>query len=83
MNLQNLNDYGIKTNKSNRNILVVVDNFSKCNWTVTLKNTNAETVKDLLGINLNSSKRKPNLIEADDEEEFFNKVVLLLLKIRK
>ena len=83
MNLQNLNDYGIKTNKSNRNTLVVVDNFSKCNWTVTLKNTNAETVKDLLGINLNSSKRKPNLIEADDEEEFFNKVVLLLLKIRK
>ena len=32
--LLDMNDYGIKNNKSYRYILVVIDNFSKFGWTI-------------------------------------------------
>ena len=40
-----LRDYGSENNRGHRYVLVVVDNFSKIEWTVPLKNKNAQTVK--------------------------------------
>ena len=44
--LLDLNDYGPKNNKGYRYILVVVDNFSKFDWTIPLKNKYAQTITD-------------------------------------
>ena len=68
-----MNDYGIKNNKSYRYILVVIDNFSKFGWTIPLKNKYAQSRTDAFFQFVKSSKRKPNLIETDDAKEYVNK----------
>ena len=65
-------DYGLKNIKGYRYVLVVIDNFSKYGWTIPLKSKKAITIKDSFEKILISSKRKPNLIESDRGEEFFN-----------
>ena len=39
-----LRDYGSENNRGHRYVSVVIDNFSKFEWTVPLKNKNAQTV---------------------------------------
>ena len=67
-----LKDYGPENNRNYRNVLVIIDNFSKFVWTVPLKNKNAQTIKNSFENILISSKRKPNLIETDRGKEFYN-----------
>ena len=79
LDILNLNDYGFEDIRGYRYVLVVFDNFSKFGWTVPLKNTNAQTIKDCFKSILISSKREPNWIKTDDGSEFVNKLVTFLL----
>ena len=69
-----LKDYGPENNRNYRYILVVIEIFSKYEWTVPLKNKNAQTMKYLFENILISSKRKPNLFESDRGMDFYNNI---------
>ena len=72
--LLDMNDYGTKNNEGYRYILVVIDNFSKFGWTNPLKNKYAQSITDAFSQIVNSSKRKPNLLETDDGKEYVTKI---------
>ena len=72
LDILDLKDYGPENNRGYRYVLVVIDNFSKFGWTTSLKNKNAQTIKDSFENILISSKRSPNLIESDRGKEFYN-----------
>ena len=67
-----LKDHSSENNRGYRYVLVIIDNFSKCGWTIHLKNKNAQTLKDSIENSLISSKRKPNLFETDRGKDFCN-----------
>ena len=69
-----LKDYGPKTDKRYRYVLVIIDNFSKFRWTVPLENKKAQTKKESFENILISSKRKPNLIESGHGKKFYNNI---------
>ena len=74
LDILDLKDYGSENNRGYRYVLVAIDNFSKFGWTISLKNKNAQTIKDSFESILTNSKRKPNLIETDRGKEFYNKI---------
>ena len=74
LDILDLKDYGLKNNRGYRYVLGIIDNFSKFDWKIPLKNTNAQTMKDSFENILISSKRKPNLIESDRGKDFYNKL---------
>ena len=74
LDILDLKDYGPENNKRCRYVLVIIDNFSKCGWTIPLKNINAQTIKDSFEYIIITSKRKPNLIETDRGKEFYNNI---------
>ena len=74
LDILDLKDYGLENNRGYRYVLVTIDNFSKFGWTITLKNKNAQTIKDSFENIIISSKRKPNLIESDRGKEFYNNI---------
>ena len=78
-----LKDYGAENIRGYRCVFVVTDNFSKFGWTVPLKMKFAQTKKESFGNILNSSKRRPNLIESDDGTEFVNKTFTNILNNNK
>ena len=67
-------DYGPENNRGYRYVLVTIDNFSKFDWTVPIKNKNAQKIKDSSENILISSRRKPNLIESDRGKDFHNNI---------
>ena len=75
LDILDLKDYGSENNRGYRYVLVVIDNFSKFGWTTSLKNKNAQTIKDSFENILISSKRKPGLIETDRGKEFYNNII--------
>ena len=46
LDILDLKDYGPENNRGYRYNLVTIDNFSKFEWTIPLKNKNAQTIKD-------------------------------------
>ena len=63
LDILDLKVYGPKNNRGYRYVLVVIDNFSKFGWTVSLKNKNAQKIKDsfeniLIGSKKNKFNRK-------------------------
>ena len=74
LDILDLKDYGPTNNRGYRYVLVTIDKFSKFGWTTSLKNKNAQTIKDSFENVLTSSKRKPNLIESDRGKEFYNNI---------
>ena len=52
----------------------MIDNFSNFEWTVPIRNKNAQTIKDSFENIIVNSKRKPNLIESDRGKELYKKV---------
>ena len=72
--LLDMNDFGPKTNRGYRYVLVVIDNFSKFGWTIPLKNKYAQSITDAFSEIIKSSNRKPNLLETDDGKEYVNKI---------
>ena len=74
LDILDIKDYGPKNNKGYRYVLVIIDNFSKFGWIVTLKNKNAQKIGYSVENIIMSSKRKPNLIESDRGKEFYKNV---------
>ena len=74
LDILDLKDYGPGNNRGYRYVLVIIDNFSKYDFTIPLKNKNAQTIKDSFENILISSKRKPNLFETDRGKEFYNNI---------
>ena len=74
LDMLDLKDYGPENIRGYRYVLVIIDNFSKFGWTVSLKNKNAQTIKHSFENILISAKRKPNLIESDRGKEFYNNI---------
>ena len=72
--LLDMNDYGPKNNRGYRYILVVIDNFSKFGWTIPLKNKYSQSITDAFSQIIESSRRKPYLLETDDGKEYVNKI---------
>ena len=72
--LLDMNHYGINNKKGYRYILRVIDNFGKFAWTIPLKNKYAQSITDSLTEIIESSQRKPNLLERDDGREHVNKI---------
>ena len=62
LDILDLKDYGPGNNRGYRYVLVIIDNFSKYGWTISLKNKNAQTIKDSFENIIISSKRKPNFL---------------------
>ena len=83
LDILDLKDYGPQ-NKRNYGkygkVLVVIDNFSKNEGTVPLKNRNVQTKTNSLEKILKSSKISLNLIETDRGKEFLNSIFTDLLK---
>ena len=52
---------------------MVIDNFSKFGWTIPLRNKYEQSITDAFSQIVNSSKRKPNLLETDDGKGYVNK----------
>ena len=75
LDILDLKDYGPENNRGYRYVLVIIDNFSKFGWTVPLKNKSARKTKYSFESFLISSKRKPNLIETDRGNEFYNNIL--------
>ena len=74
LDVLDLKNYGPKNKRGYKYVFVVIDKFSKCGWTVPLKNKNSQTIKDSFENILSNSKRKPNLIESDRGKEFYNNI---------
>ena len=74
-----MNDYGPENNVGYRYILVVFDNFKECGWTIPLKNKYAQSTTDTFSQIVETSERKPNLLETDDGGEYVNKIFSQLL----
>ena len=74
LDILDLKDYGPENNRGYRYVLIIIDKFSKFGWTLPLKNSNAQTIKDSFENILINSKRKPNLIETGCGKEFYNNI---------
>ena len=83
LDILDLKDYGPENNRGYRYVLVIIDNFSKFNWTVPIKNKNAQTIKGSFENILTSSKRKPGLIESHRGKEYYNNFFQDLLSKNK
>ena len=70
--LLDLKDYGPQDNRGYKDVLVMIENFSKFGGIVPLKIENAQTIQDTLEKILESRKRKPKLFESDRGQEFCN-----------
>ena len=80
LDILDLKDYGPENKRGYRYVLVIIDNFLKFGWTISLKIKNAQTIKDSFENILISSKRRPNLIESDRGREFYNSIFQDFLK---
>ena len=74
IDLADMVDYKISNNKGFRYIFIVIDNFSKYLWTISLKNKYSQTIKTEFSNILTKSKRKPLKIESDRGTEFYNSI---------
>ena len=50
-------------------------NLSKFGWTIPLKNKYSQSMTDAFSQIIETSRRKPNLLETDDGKEYANKIV--------
>ena len=72
-----------KNNWGYRYTLVVIDNFSKFGWTITLKSKYAQSKTDAFSQTVKTSRHKPNLLETDDGKKYVNKNFNLFLNSNK
>ena len=80
LDILDVKEYGPENIRGYRDVLATIDNFSKFGWTVSIKNKNAQTIKDSFEIILINSKKIPNLIESDRDKRFHNNIFQEFLK---
>ena len=74
LDILDLKDYGPENNRNYRYVLVIIENFSKYGWTISLKNKTAQTIKESFENFLINSKISSNLIETDRGKEFYDNI---------
>ena len=67
------NDYGPSNNKGYRYPFIVIDNFSRYGWIIPFKNKYAQSITEAFSQIIKTSKRKPNLLDTEDERVHVNK----------
>ena len=69
-----------KFNKGIKNLLCVIDLYSRYAWVVPLKNKKSDSIVEEFQSILKNSGRKPNKIWVDHESEFYNNKFKKFLK---
>ena len=82
IDLADMIDYKISSNKGFRYIFINIDKFSKYLWATALKNKYSQTIANEFSNILTTSKRSPLKIESDRGTEFFNFIFQSLLKAK-
>ena len=82
IDLADMVDYKTSNNRGLRYIFVVIDNFSKYLWCISLKNKCSPTITNEFSNILTTSKRKPLKIESDRSTEFYKGTFQIFLKKR-
>ena len=80
--LSDSDDYKTAKTRGYRYILVVIDNFSKSDWSVPPKSKNSQTITDEFSNFLSTSKRKHNKIGKHRGKEFHNYIFENFMKIK-
>ena len=80
IDLADMIDYKVSNNKGFRYIFIVIDNFSKYLWAISLKNKNSKTITDEFSNILSKSKRRPLKLESDRGSEWYNSIFQNFLK---
>ena len=83
IDLADFSDYEFSNNKRFRYIFIIIDNFSKILWAITLKNKHSQTITNEFSNTLTTSKRRPLKLESDRGAEFFNSSFQNILKVKK
>ena len=76
-------DYKTSNYKGFRDTFIILDNFSKCFWAISLKNIYSKTLTDEFSNILSSSKRSPIKLESDRGKELYNSIFQSFLKCKK
>ena len=82
IDLADFSDYKISNNKGFTYIFIVIDNFSKYLWAISLKNKYGQTITNEFSNILTTSKRKPLKIESDRGTEFYNSIFQNFLRTK-
>ena len=80
IDLTDMIDYKISNNKGFRYIFIIIDDFSKYLWAISLKNIYSQTITNEFSNILTTSKRKHLKIESDRGSEFYNSIFQNFLK---
>ena len=80
LDILDLKDYGPENNRGYRYVLLVIDNFSKFGFTKPLQNKNSRTKKDFRKYFDKFKTKKPNLIETDRGNKFYNGILQIFFK---
>ena len=78
LDISDLKHYGPEAIRGYRYFFVIIDSFSKYGWSLTLKNRNAQLIKNSFEKILITSKRKPNLMETLRGKKLF---IIIFFKI--
>ena len=82
IDLVDMIDYKISSNKRFRYIFIIIDNYNKYLWAIPLKNKYSQTITDEFSNILNKSKRKPLKTESERGTEFYNSIFQNFLKAK-
>ena len=77
LDILELKVYGPEIIRGCRNVLAVIDIFSKYGWPIPLKNKNAQRKTNSSENILIKSERSPKLIETDRGKEFYTDFLLI------
>ena len=80
--LADMIDYKTSNNKGFRCIFIMIDNFSKGLWALSLKNICSQTITNEFSNTLTTSKRKPLNLESDRGAELYNSIFQNFLKYK-
>ena len=82
IDLADMVDYKISNNKGFRYIFIIIDKFSKCLWSIPLKNKKSQTITNEFSNILTQSKRRPLKLESDRGSEFYNSIFQNFIKYK-
>ena len=82
IDLADMIDYKISNNRGFRYIFVIIDNFSKYLWAISLENKYSQTITNQFSSILSTSKRKLLKIESDRGTEFYNSISQNFLNLK-
>ena len=80
IDLADMVDNKISNNKGFRYTFIIIDNFSKYVWTISLKKKYSKTITDEFSNISSTSKRCPVELESDRGAEFYNSIFQNFLK---